>query len=270
MPRTSAVSPPTPSSRPRPRGRHRAWIPDQHGAWAMLVLPFAAGVWLTGPDLAHVPLFGLWLVGYLAYAALGRWLRSRRRTRSARPMLVLGGLCVPFGVATLAAAPELLRWVPVYLPLVALSLALTATGRERSLGNDAVTVLAASLMAAVSSDAGVGVDWPTPSLVAAVLLTYFLGTVLYVKTMIRERGRAGYVAASVGFHLTAVAAATWLAATGLQTWALPVVAALLTARAAAGPFVNARRPRPLRPAVVGVGEIVASLAVTLVAQAGVT
>jgi hypothetical protein len=103
-----------------------------------------------------------------------------------------------------------------------------------------------------------------------VLLTYFLGTVLYVKTMIRERGRAGYVAASVGFHLTAVAAATWLVVTGLQTWALPVVAALLTVRAAAGPLVNARRPRPLRPAVVGVGEIVASLAVTLVAQAGVT
>lgn len=44
-------------------------------------------------------------------------------------------------------------------------------------------------------------------LAAALLLAYFFGTVRYVKTMIRERGRRGYVVASVGYHalITAVA-----------------------------------------------------------------
>jgi len=74
---------------------------------------------------------------------------------------------------------------------------LTARGAERSLGNDVVTVVAACLMAPVAYDAGGG-DTLGPVWVAfGVLVAYFLGTVLYVKTMIRERGRPGYVHASV-------------------------------------------------------------------------
>ncbi|MFO8076742.1 MAG: hypothetical protein R6T85_11565 [Egibacteraceae bacterium] len=103
---------------------------------------------------------------------------------------------------------------------------------------------------------------------AAVLLAYFLGTVLYVKTMIRERGRRGYVIASVAYHAAGTLGASVLAARGLQGWALTALWALLTLRALAGPALNARRRRALRPAVVGAGEIVASLALTVLALAG--
>ncbi|MFW5933392.1 MAG: YwiC-like family protein, partial [Actinomycetota bacterium] len=27
----------------------RGWVPRQHGAWAMLILPVVAGAWLSGP-----------------------------------------------------------------------------------------------------------------------------------------------------------------------------------------------------------------------------
>ena len=250
------------------RRRASGWVPDQHGAWAMLTLPVVAGVWLGGPGWVHLALGAFWLVGYLAFYAAGRWLRSRRRRRELPPVLAYGTATLPLGLLTLLLAPQLLRWVPIYLPLLAVSLWLTARGAERSLANDAVTVVAACLMTPVAVDAVGGDRWGPVWVAFGVLLAYFLGTVLYVKTMIRERGRRGYVRASVLYHLAGTAAATGLATTGWQSWWLVALWALLAGRAALGPALNRRRSRPLRPVVVGVGEIVASLLLTVVVLAG--
>src|SRR5690625_1636315 len=52
----------------RPSGKRRrrspGWVPNQHGAWAMVIVPALAGVLLSGPSWRHVPLLGLWWVGY--------------------------------------------------------------------------------------------------------------------------------------------------------------------------------------------------------------
>lgn len=234
----------------------------------MLVVPVIAGVWLVGPAPVHVVLGAFWFVGYLAFYALGRWLRSRRRRRELTPLLVYGGLAAPLGVGTLLLAPQLVWWVPVYLPLLALSTVLMLRRRERSLLNDVVTVLAAGLMTPVVVDAADGDLTTAVWVVTAALTAYFLGTVPYVKTMIRERGRAAYVRGSVAYHLLGTVAVVGLAVTGWQSWWLVAVWALLTARAVTGPAVNARRDRPLRPVVVGVGEIVASVVVLVTVLSG--
>jgi hypothetical protein len=275
MPATSPPLPPSLTSAAPGRqaaGRRRAagWVPDQHGAWAMLVLPFVAGFVLAEPRWTHLALFALWIVGYLAFFAAGRWLRSRRRRRDLPPMLVYGAACVPLGLVVLALDAALVRWVPLFVPLLALSVWLTVQRRDRSLTNDATVVVAACLMAPVAFAAGEGTAWPSLWVVFGVLVAYFLGTVLYVKTMIRERGRRGYVVASLGFHLVGSVGAAGLALTGRASWWLPVVWLALAGRALAGPVITARRPRPLRPAVIGVGEIVASLLLTTVTLAGVS
>jgi hypothetical protein len=82
-----------------------------------------------------------------------------------------------------------------------------------------------------------------------LVLLYFAGTVLYVKTMIRERGVVAYRRASIGFHLLALALASLLGA------APAVVFALLLARAWLLPG------RPLTPKRVGLIEIAASILV---------
>lgn len=243
-------------------------MPDQHGAWALLTLPLVVGVWLAGPDWRHLLLAAFWLVGYLAYYATGRWLRARRRRRDLPPVVVYATAAGVLGLATLAALPHLVRWLPLFLPLLAASGWLTLRGAERSLANDAVTVVAACLMAPVAFDAGGGSEWPAAWVAFGVLTGYFLGTVLYVKTMIRERGRAGYVRGSVAYHLAGTLAAGGLVVTGWQTLWLVAVWLGLTARAVLGPALNRRRDRPLRPVVVGVGEIVASVLVTVVLLAG--
>ena len=69
QPAASATRNGTASARPQPTrrtqaGRHR-WLPPQHGAWAMLLLPYIAAVCVTGPAWPQLPLLGAWLVGYL-------------------------------------------------------------------------------------------------------------------------------------------------------------------------------------------------------------
>lgn len=258
------TSTPTP---PRTR-RATGWVPDQHGAWAMLTLPVVAGVWLVGPAPVHLLLAGFWFVGYLAFYALGRWLRSRRKPLERTPLLVYTAVAAPLGLATLLAAPQLLVFVPVFAPLLAVSAVLMLRRQERSLANDVVTVVAAGLMTPVAAVAAGGGDTVSIAVVTAALTAYFLGTVPYVKTMIRERGRVGYVRGSVAYHVLGTIGAVALVVAGWQSALLVVVWLVLTLRAAAMPAVNARRARPLRPVVVGVGEIVASLVVLVTVLSG--
>jgi hypothetical protein len=62
LPSATAGDRPTASSGPRPR-RLRQFVPPQHGAWAMLLLPYVAAVAITGLRWPHVPLLGAWLAG---------------------------------------------------------------------------------------------------------------------------------------------------------------------------------------------------------------
>lgn len=41
-------------------------IPKQHGAWAMLIIPFLLSVILGKPNMYHIPLFLAWFFIYLA------------------------------------------------------------------------------------------------------------------------------------------------------------------------------------------------------------
>ena len=70
--------------RTRRRRRSPGWVPNQHGAWAMLATPLVVGALASGPEPLHLLLGAFWFAGYLAIFATGLWLRSRRKARSAR------------------------------------------------------------------------------------------------------------------------------------------------------------------------------------------
>jgi hypothetical protein len=102
---------------------------------------------------------------------------------------------------------------------------------------------------------------------AGLLAGYFLGTVPYVKSLIRNRGDRRVLAISIGWHaLLEAAAILWVfAAPGIEAVALLVVAAGLLARA---DLVPHRRPWP-SPKAIGLGEVAATVAVTAVTLATV-
>lgn len=243
-------------ARPAPR-RGAVWVPNQHGAWAMLAGPLLVGVVAGGPAAVHVPLTLLWFLGYFAFFAAGLWLKAHRRTRYRPPVIVYSSACVPFAALVLLWAPGLAVWSLAFTPLLLIGLVLAAERRDRGLFSGLATTVAASLMTAVAYDAGGGTDWPRAWLLTATMAAYYVGTLLYVKTMIRERGSREYVVASVSFHTLATLALL------PASWWLGVVFAALTLRAALAPR------RRLTPKQVGLGELVLNVVVVVVALATV-
>jgi len=230
----------------------------------MLVLPLAVGAAASGIVWPHLLLLTTWLVGYLAYFAAGLWLRSRRKPRYWPPVRAYAITAVVLAALLLSVHPALAWWAPVFAPLLAASLWFSARRSDRSLANDAVTVVAACLMTVVAWGLGgageataegplawlPGATAPHAWLLAGVLLTYFAGTVLYVKTMIRERGNRRMWWASVVYHAAVVVPTAWVD---------PALGALFVVLATRAALVPRRWPT-LSPRAVGVGELVASVA----------
>lgn len=228
-------------------------MPNQHGAWGMLASPLLVGVVASSPRWVHLPLGVLWFVGYFAFFAAGLWLKSGRRPRYLPPVRAYTVASIPPAVAVLVLRPDLAAWAPLFVPPLLVGLWLAARRRDRSLPSGLATITAACLMTPVAFDAGEGSDWSRAWTLAAVLAAYFVGTLLYVKTMIRERDSKAYYRLSVGYHLAVTAAMATV------SWWLVGLFAVLALRAAVLPR------RRLTPKQVGLLEVGANVAVVAVA-----
>lgn len=237
------------------RKRNPGWVPNQHGAWAMLATPLLVGVLASHPAWVHLPLTAFWFLGYFAFFAAGLWLKAppRRRPPLVRPLFTYAAAATVAGLLTLALHPSLIRWAPLFLVPMAVGLWSSWRHDERSLVSGIATTAGSCLMTVVSYDAGGATDLHRAWVLTAVLAAYFVGTVLYVKTMIRERDEPAYHWLSMGAHGAATVGV--FAVSG----ALGVVFALLTIRAAIVPAFR------VSPKAVGIGEAVATVVVAVVA-----
>lgn len=239
----------------------------------MLVVPFVAGVILRLQAGAGAPPFSwtlvaFWMLGYFAFNAASLWLKAHpaRRRPLLAPLGTYAAASTVLGVATLLlAGPGILGWAPAYLVLLAPALVLAARRHERATLGGGLTTAAASLMAlvVVCPDPATVLAWASPAPQAArlagLLFAYFFGTVLYVKTNIRERGSSAFYAASVGWH-TLATLATALPLPGGPAPAWAVLFALATLRAAWVP----RHTPPLSPARIGLVEVAFCVAILLI------
>lgn len=244
----------------------------------MLALPVLVG-WIlrirdgAPPAPALIPIAACWIVGYLAFNATVTWLKSppRRRADVRTPLLVYATVSAACGLTALAlVGPGLFPWVIPFTPLVIAALVLAATRRERSLASGALTVAAASLMVLVARFITVDAfseGLETQAAVTALVHTglvfgYLFGTVFHVKSMIRERGNTGWVAASVGWHAAITVVTGIAAAVGALSPAWCVLFALTAVRAWLLPALAARRT--VRPLIIGLVEIGLTAAFALV------
>ncbi|MER5871089.1 YwiC-like family protein [Streptomyces sp. NPDC002044] len=238
------------------RRRGYTWLPDQHGAWAMLAVPFLVGTLLAPrPGWAHALLFTAWVLGYVAVFHAQQWLRlSARGLRSARrhgrPAVVFGAAFAAAALPLAVAHPWLVVAALLAAPFVAVNTHHALRGRERALVNGLAAVVPACGMLLVAQRLGggaAGAAWAP----ALACLLYFAGTVPYVKTMIRERNSRAHRRGSAACHAVALVVAACL-----SPWlALPFAAYLARAVALPG--------RGLRVPVVGAIELACSAALLL-------
>lgn len=253
------------ASRPVPRARARLWVPHQHGAWAMLAVPLLLGVAATAASGWTVALAVAALAGYLAAATAQAWLRARRRPDLLPSLIAYGAVFAVAATALVLAFPALLLAALVVVPAAALVVGGARPGTPRDLANSVGQATIALVL--VPAAALVGGAWEPEAVVAAtsVAAGYLGGTILVVRSVIRERDNRAFAALSIGFH-----AACTVAAAVLLPWPYAVGFAGLLGRAVALPLVERRArgaPRPLRPVHVGVVEIVASIALVALAFA---
>lgn len=239
----------------------------------MLAVPLITGAALRTPPgaLRSLLVSSCFVAGYFGFYAASQWLKSppRRRGRHLPPLLTYTSASAALGLLALhLTGPALLGWIPVFAPLLVPALWLARQRNERALLGGALTTAAACSMTLVlshDSPAAVLADWPaarSATLTSLALFGYFFGTVLHVKSLIRERGNSRIATASLLWHLV------WAVATlplwGLTTsWAWTALFGLATVRTTL--LFRAARTRPVRPAVIGLIEVGLSLLVLVCA-----
>lgn len=221
------------------------WVPNQHGAWAMLVSPavlglisgVVIGVRTDAPATYLVVLLAVlvaWFFGYFAFFAFGLAIKARnaqRRARYLKPVCVYGAVALVGMAVALLLQPALAWWAVPFAPLVAIAIGETATGRGRStLSGVSTTVASALLYPALTMMGQAGTVTPLdvgPLAWASMifLAVYFSGTIPFVKSMIRERGNPRYLAGSIIYHGVAVLAVLGM----VLLWGVGWVAGVLMA-----------------------------------------
>ncbi len=289
----------TSGSIPKVRKRHKplprsGWIPDQHGAWAMVLVPFWCGALWSSVRPTTFVLFATWFAAYFCFFAGTQWLKSGRRERYWPPVRAYGLLTLLFGLITALLAPPLLEWCIVLLPLFIITLWQTWKKNDRSLLTRSVTVLVSGIMCLVTYDLGTGFSrsqlhalWlqhapadPSAAIEAAPvhseltgwgwiafltfwLTMYFWAAVPYVKTLVRERGSRGYLAFSLTLHAI-LAGCAWVSfAVNWCTVFVPIMWTILLIRAAAMPAWSAKTGKRIKPSIIGRSELVLMILVVL-------
>lgn len=241
-------------------------VPPQHGAWAFLIVPVACGyavAGVSGPGwLFLVGWVCAYPVGYYLGRALtvrarrGSWTRLARRERAR---------AVPWALMTAVAGVPLVLRYPWLLGAAALVAAMWGVGLvaaerrgERSLTNDIVLVAQAVValplcIAVVAGPQALVGDLAVPAAQATcVVAGYLAGSVLHVKSLLREAGRRSFRVASVAWHValllgSALLSPWWLVAT------IPALARALLLRPG------------MSPAAIGGVEVLVSGSVVLAA-----
>jgi hypothetical protein len=221
----------------------------------MILLPYLAALTVTGVRWLHLPLLGAALTGYLGSYYAMQVVKTGRLSRFRTPLLLYGSVAAVLAAFVATARPQVLAYAPAYAGLLAINAVYARRRRERALANDLASVVQGCLVVPLAA-AVAGVPGRAVLGVFVVMLLYFAGTVLYVKTMIRERGDRAYRRASIAYHAAALVAVAWVS--------LPVAAvfALLLARAWVLP------KRRLAPRHVGLIEIAGCAVVFAVVAAG--
>ena len=235
--------------------KSRQWIPNQHGAWAMLIAPVVVGALAGGVTGWHLLLMLSWLSAFCLNFYVSLSVKSKRPKRY-QPQLVTYGLAtVGFGIPLAWHQLDVLRMLVAAVPAFIVNIAFVLKRNERAWLNDIVGVALAGVVGFGAYLVGSSPADDAHALRAIIAIClYFVGTVIYVKTLIRERGSKTWLRLSYGFH-----AALVIAAAAQQWWTLAAVAAALLARAVAVPS------RGWTPKRVGLVEIASTTAVALAA-----
>ncbi|MBW0766919.1 YwiC-like family protein [Mammaliicoccus lentus] len=176
--------------------------PNQHGVWSMIVLPIAFGIAVGGFSFLHLLLYLGVLAVYFMSDQVFFYLKKRKKQKG---YLYTAGIF--FIVVLISFIPiVILRLETFYIFLLMIPLSLVNAyfakkKNERAFTNDLIAVIIFCLFGIISTLLNQSLldvnKWFT---VFIISFLYFFGTILYVKTMIREKKSQKYKWSSWLYH----------------------------------------------------------------------
>lgn len=176
-------------------------LPKQHGAWAMLIIPYWLSVIAAGFHWVQLPFFIGWFFIYLATNPLLTIIKTKKIKNLLKWVYIYTTLAIIFIIVPFLYEPKLFIFISILLPLFLVNIYFARTNNERVLLNDIVAIIVfciASLMVGYLTNGMISKEvW----FVSILCFLFFLGTVFFVKTMIREKNNSTYKWISWIYHV---------------------------------------------------------------------
>lgn len=179
-------------------------ISNQHGAIVMALLPFLYGMFLAPFDPISLLLLCAWIALYLTTYPFLNLFKGKKLTLYKKWTFIYGSISFLFALIPLYYHWQIIYFMLPMIPLVFINIYYVKHKDERALGNDFTAILIFAL-------AGMGSYYFSANKfdiniwkVAIYPTIFFIGTTLYVKSVLRERKNPRYYQASILFNLVCI------------------------------------------------------------------
>ncbi len=176
-------------------------LPKQHGVWAMLIIPFVLSAIISGFTWIHIPFFVAWV---LLYRAMNPLLMAFKFPKNKQAYLKL--FYPNFVVAMLLLLVVLFfQWKLVFFglamaPFFFINIYFAKQRNERAFFNDLIGILLFCLGGMGSYYVGRG-SLEEAYVLNGMCFLFFVGSIFFVKTMIREKKNIYFKWYSWMYHL---------------------------------------------------------------------
>lgn len=179
----------------------KLFLPKQHGAWAMLIVPYWLGVVAAGFVWQHIPFFLGWVLLYLATYPTLLLFKGRKISFYTKWALIYFVPALLLLLIPLWTRPSIIYFGLVMIPFFAVNAYFSSQKNDRALLNDISAIISFSIAGLASGYLTAGEINSSMILVFIASILFFIGTTFHVKTIIRERKNIVYKRISWTYHI---------------------------------------------------------------------
>ncbi|MGM0876901.1 MAG: YwiC-like family protein [Bacillota bacterium] len=185
-------------------------LPKQHGAWAMLIIPFILGIGAGEFTFTHIPLFIGWLFLYLATYPMLMFVKGKKKSLHLKWSVFYLFIALIFLITVLMSEWRIIMFGLAMLPFFLINTYFAKKKKERAFLNDVTAILAFCVGGVASYYLGTGSFDQTALFNAFLSFLFFLGSTFFVKTMIREKKNQPFRWLSWSYHILILICILWL------------------------------------------------------------
>ncbi|WP_416151272.1 YwiC-like family protein [Salipaludibacillus sp. HK11] len=180
------------------------YIPREHGAWAMLIVPYWIGAGITGLNISHVIFFiGLFSL-YFAQAPLLTYIRQPKH-RDVWPSFCVyvasgGVVLVPYFLSDFS----LLYIALLIFPFFCVNLVFAKIKKERLFINDLSAIIALSGFLLFAYQLGNTSLEHEAFYFMFIVVAFYVASVFHVKSLLREKENGVFRRVSLAYHFAIV------------------------------------------------------------------